>query len=752
MPEAPDLSGGFRQMETRGDLAVPQYDVGRYRGLDDLRLEALQPAQIACLITAYGILGYAGLASGPPAAGIALTGFGFLVCAIASLALQSLNPRLAAYALTAGMTVSIGAAFLTDPTLGKAAAFVPVVMVAAVLLGWSASPGHALATTAVIAIGLGSQVAEWPADSVFVFLAVWAGLPLGWLLTRPTRVALSWAWENYDHAIQLTQELRQRQGELARLSKSLLETCERLERLNLELDQARRAAEHARTLKAQFAASVSHELRTPLNVIIGFSETMVLSPSAYRGEALPERHRRDIEAIYRNASHLSVLIDDVLELSQIDANRLGLVKQVASLAAIVEEAIAVVGEMFQAKGVALAVDVPDDLPSIYVDRTRIRQVLVNLLANAVRFTDAGEVRISAEVELNDVAVSVSDTGIGIKPEDIPLVFEEFRQIRHPGRSSHAGSGLGLTITKRFVELHGGNIWVENRSGDGATFRFTLPLTRSVTAHAPSTDWSTLVRIASDGSRPKTVLVLGDDSEASRVLERYLDDYAVRAVATIEAATRGMLLDQPCAVIATSTLAAHEWRRYQRRLTAADMHGTTGVGNGLPLISCPWRTDREARQALGVAGYLVKPISRQALKNALQTARMAAEDVLIVEDDVDLLRLLGQMVESILGRCRIRLAPDGAAALGLMRARVPDVLILDLVMPEMDGPALLRVLRDDPNLHSVPVVVVSAKVDDEAMVATALSVGREEGLSVAEVARCLKAILDGLTVGQPLAGE
>src|SRR5581483_2122963 len=224
-----------------------------------------------------------------------------------------------------------------------------------------------------------------------------------------------------------------------------------------------------RRIKAEFAANISHELRTPLNLIIGFSEILMSVPHGAGGRELSPSSRADVDVIYRNAKHLSNLIDDVLDLSQIDVGRMGLTKERADLRGIAAEAVTAIARLYEVRDLTLANEVPSDLPPVYVDRTRIRQVLINLLNNAARLTPSGGTTIRARVEENSVVVVVADTGVGIAPEDIPKVFEEFRQLDGTTRRAHDGSGLGLAICRRFVEMHGVAIWAESRPGTGTSF-------------------------------------------------------------------------------------------------------------------------------------------------------------------------------------------------------------------------------------------------------------------------------------------
>jgi len=329
-------------------------------------------------------------------------------------------------------------------------------------------------------------------------------LALGLLLCQQTYEALSLSSESRQHAIRALKAARARKAELAAALKAIDDSYNRLDRLNHALVQARRDAEQAYRLKSEFAATVSHELRTPIGVIIGYAEVMCNAPEAHGGSALPLPYRADAEAILRSATHLKTLIDDILDLARIDAGRMGLVRETVPPADLIRETEQFVRDLVQRKGLRLQIDIQDGLPTLFVDRTRIRQVLLNLVSNAVRFTQQGAITITCR--LHDprqplpsrpaprgaatlpepaapqpalpkgpwVRFAVSDTGIGISPKEQPQVFHEFRQVDSSTRRTHGGTGLGLAIAKRFVQAHGGWIWVQSQLGQGSTFAFVLP--------------------------------------------------------------------------------------------------------------------------------------------------------------------------------------------------------------------------------------------------------------------------------------
>ncbi len=607
-----------------------------------------------------------------------------------------------------------------------------VVLPAAFLLSPGAATVVALASVASVASFAERQPElEGPAVTTVALFLIGTSAILAWLLAHPLTTALGWAWAAYEQAELKMSEARARQGELGRVNKSLNETLTLLEDLNRQLAEARAVAEEARRLKAEFAAAVSHELRTPLNLIIGFAEMLVLPRGGKAAPLLPDAYRKHLQAIYRNACHLSNLVDDILDLSQIDAHRLALHKEILSLSDVVAEAVAVVRDLIDDEGLALAVKVSPDLPPVYADRTRLRQVLINLLGNASRFTDVGGISVTARCDGRAVVVAVADTGMGIPPADLPHVFEEFRQF---GERRRGGSGLGLSICKRLIELHGGNMWVESAPGQGSTFSFSLPLVDAV-AGIPTSP-SLERQIAAIAGQPVLPTLLVVDAEGtSKIFRRYLDNYRVEAVESVEKARKLLASGRASALLFASSHDADAWREIQRDEPA--LH---------PVAFCPLRAASRVTRELGVADFLVKPVTPTQLSAALRRVSRRWRTIGLVEDHPEMADLLTQVVRSLRPSGRIWRAADGREAMTLLRTSRPDVLLLDLLMPRLNGYELLHELRRDERLRDVPVIVVSGAEDrDERIVADMVGITRPGGLTIGEAMACLKRGLDSLLI-------
>jgi signal transduction histidine kinase/CheY-like chemotaxis protein len=659
---------------------------------------------------------------------IALAAIGFT-----SWRMVAWNVQVAATLFVGGIALAAIAAVLAFPAGLFAFFLAPVVLIAALLLGPRASVVVAVVSTAVVALAHANG--EWgqvsSAETMAIVL-IWTTILLALLATRSVYTALGWAWHSYHLAVDKVEELQRHQGELNRIVKSLNDAYYQLEQANVELERARDAAQEARRLKAEFAATISHELRTPLNLIIGFSEMMATSPGSYTGEALTPEYQCDVDSIYRNARHLSSLIDDILDLSQIDAERMALLRETIALGDVVDQAVAATRGLFTGKHLTLDVDVSAELPLVHVDPTRIRQILINLLNNAARFTEQGGVRVTAEVRENQVIVSVADTGPGIVPGDVGKVFEEFRQVDGSIRRRYGGSGLGLAICKSFVELHGGNIWVTSAVPSGSVFSFSLPLADNVVPVPVRREWETWVRPQYGGQTSEPVLVLvDDDPSVAALFRRHLDDWTVISAPDLQdVPVLAKLVPVHSVALTDPSCSSEDGDRLSKEF-------------GIPIVICPVRGRGALRAEMGIMDYLLKPIDREQIEGVLRRVK-SLRRVLIADDDPEMVRLLGRMVRATTRSARVIGAYTGGEALEAMTQIRPDLVLLDVMMPDLDGFAVLERMRQDDRLRDIPVVIVSAHGDRaETIRGTYLHLAEPGGLSAAQLMRCLQHCLNAL---------
>jgi signal transduction histidine kinase/CheY-like chemotaxis protein len=551
------------------------------------------------------------------------------------------------------------------------------------------------------------------------------GAWISWVTYRPLHTLMSWAWQYLMQVESHVEDLRASRAELTRTLASLDHAYYRLKQANYDLERARKAAEEARRFKAEFAANVSHELRTPLNLILGFSEVMVLSPQSYE-QPLPAEYRGDIEAIYRSARYLSSLVDDVLDLSGIEASRMALQLETVDLRQICAQAQATVSALFTDRGLWLRTDLPSDLPPVNGDPTRLRQVLINLLNNATRFTERGGVIIGAQFDEHSVTLAVQDTGIGIPADKLDLVFNEFEQLGAHTHRQYGGSGLGLAISKQFVELHGGRIWATSEVGTGTTFFVTIPrepqARMMLPLRASTTSWASPV--AQDMGQEPMLLVVDDDTWTARMLQRYLDGYRVYS------GSLAALPDlSPQAVLVNTHGALGSW---------PELAQVCALFPQVPVFVCALPTRRDRQRMLGVDEYVLKPVTAEQLLAAIDRLARPVHSVLVVDDDAEFVQLMARMLSAPPRSYRVLRAQNGRDGLAQLRAQRPDLVILDLLMPEMDGYAMLEQLREDEALGATPVIVVSARgYEREVVRASMLGVLRADGLSVGDLVAWLR---------------
>lgn len=477
-------------------------------------------------------------------------------------------------------------------------------------------------------------------------------------------------------------------------------------RLYEEVEQARREAEAANELKSRFLSVVSHELRTPLNLIVGLCE-MAAWEQARRGPTdLPARLtalQGYLEQIHAGAQHLDRLIRDVLDLASSQVGQLKLACEALDPAALLRE-VAVMGrQMAQEKRLAWRADIPPALPPVWGDRTRLRQVLLNLISNAVKFTAHGEVHLRATADATTLTLAISDTGLGIPPDEQAAIFDEFRQSERTAARGYGGMGLGLAITRRLVELHGGAIRVQSdgQEGHGSTFTITLP------AFAPQA--GAPARPAADADQ--TVLVLAGPEHSADRLVAYLAARGFRvALASLAAVgddPASLLADPPAAVVLDC---AADCDRGWLILRTLKEHPLT---QAIPVFFFAALEDGVGGGVLAL-DLLTKPAGAQEIANALARHGLSPRTsdrpatILIADDEPGILDLHGRLVRAQLPECRILTAENGRLALDLIRRELPDLVLLDLMMPELDGFGVLEALHAGETTRDIPVIVLTGQ--------------------------------------------
>ena len=480
---------------------------------------------------------------------------------------------------------------------------------------------------------------------------------------------------------------------------------ERTHDLRLKAEELARANEdllRLTKLKSDFLARMSHELRTPLNSIIGFSELLLADGCG----PVNEEQRDALERVRRNGANLLQLINDILDISKIEADRLSLKFGPVSLRSVVDNAMSSLMLRAAEKKIALTAAVAPDLPTLYTDEIRLLQILNNLLSNAVKFTEQGGVTLTARAADGDrVVVVVRDTGIGMSAEDVGKLFTEFFQADSSHSRRYEGTGLGLAITRRLAEALGGGVTVQSEKGIGSTFTVTLPtVAPGAEAARPAPAAAVSTGPAAGDDRARTILIIDDDPETHLLMTENLKPVHARflSASTGAAGIATARRERPDLILLDVRLPDRQgWE------VLHDLKADPGTAD-IPVIVVSV-VDRESLGfSLGAADYLVKPVNWDLLFKVLARLGIVPDtgDLLLVDDSEETLGLMRRTLEG--KGFTVREARDGRQALAAARERRPGLILLDLMMPVMDGFDTLQHLREDPRTAAVPVVVLTAK--------------------------------------------
>jgi len=501
---------------------------------------------------------------------------------------------------------------------------------------------------------------------------------------------------------EMAQALKMNIGEKERLLEELRDLNrtleERIRQRTAEIEAINEQLQEATRHKSEFLANMSHELRTPLNAIIGFSEVLL---DRMVGDINPKQEEY-LQDVISSGRHLLSLINDILDLSKVEAGRMELEQTTFDLPTLLEDILKLVRERATRHGIQLSLDVDDRVGDFTADERRVKEILLNLLSNAIKFTpDGGKISLRARLNGEFVFISVNDTGVGIAPEDQELIFEEFRQVGGEKARKTEGTGLGLTLTKKFVELHGGSIWVQSELGRGSTFTFKLPVIafpekkREMAGIAPVT-----------GSESQLVLAIEDDRISASLLSVLLEDTGFRVVMAQdgEDGLRKARTLQPASIILDIMLPKIDGWEFLARIKADP------ETRDIPVIIVSVVDQPGKGFALGAADYLVKPVSREKLTAALRSVRIptklrgSAAKVLAIDDDALTLELIRTILEAE-GYSVLR-AAGGEEGISVAKAELPALIILDLLMPDVDGFAVVDQLHDHSATREIPIVILT----------------------------------------------
>ncbi|MEE7502078.1 response regulator [Methylobacterium mesophilicum] len=468
------------------------------------------------------------------------------------------------------------------------------------------------------------------------------------------------------------------------------------------LREAKEAAEEASRAKSSFLANMSHELRTPLNAIIGFTRLVMRRAK----DVLPVKQFENLEKILASSEHLLSLINSILDLAKVEAGRMEVKPSDFTLEPVLDLCLRTVEPLVKNEGVRLVRDVRDPPAALRTDEEKLRQILINLLSNAIKFTEAGSVTLRVRAVDAGVEFAVADTGIGIPAGALNAIFEEFHQVDNSATRSHSGTGLGLAISHRLARLLGGRIDVESREGEGSTFTLTIPPRIAGGAEAPPPK-PVPAAVTAPRSGAKVVLAIDDDPNVVYLLKENLADagYTVIGAASGQEGLAKARELQPRAITLDIMMPGTDGWQVLHALK------TDPLTRDIPVVLISIVDQKELGFRLGATDYIVKPFEREALIGALARIAPDNERVLVIDDDPNVPDLVRQLLDS--ERCTVDWVADGAAGLERIAQARPSVILLDLLMPRMDGLAFLDALQADPAARSIPVVVLTAASLDTA---------------------------------------
>ncbi|MFH2092176.1 MAG: response regulator [Pseudomonadota bacterium] len=503
-----------------------------------------------------------------------------------------------------------------------------------------------------------------------------------------------------------TEELQAQAEELQALNQEFQQQSNELQEQNRELETQRQKVEESNRLKSEFLSNMSHELRTPLNSVNALSRVLIVQTK----HKLSDEEINYLEIIERNGKHLLYLINDILDLSKIEAGRMDLNPTCFSIASLIDNIMESIAPLACGKNILLEKQISNDLPDIESDESRVHQILQNIISNAVKFTDRGSVVISAQKTQDNITIVIKDTGIGIPSEDHAAIFEEFRQVDGASTRKFEGTGLGLAIASKAARLLGGAIHVTSTPGIGSEFMVSLPIV--FTGHRKEkyvkekhVFEKTIARPGkkTDDRQNKTILIVDDDPAILETISTAFSDEGYHTL-TATSGARAIELareHQPFAI--TLDIIMPEMDGWEV-LNALKHDPST---SGIPVIVISSSDEKDTGFALGAVGYISKPVCKDMLIREINKIYgYLPSSVLVVDDnDIDRTHIARILVSEGM---KVLQADSGKNCLTILETVLPDILILDLMMPEMDGFELLKSLRSHPATENLPVIVVTAK--------------------------------------------
>lgn len=641
------------------------------------------------------------LGSRPRDSALTVVTFALSLALVLPILLAARHPRLAALTLITGAAIAtIAISVINGNPIFLVFLSVLIVISAALLTPMATIPATAAMIGTILLKGPGGELTTW-----LSLLYAATGLST-WAAFRPQYSLFKLAWQRSMDTIRTAEQLRDKQGELNRTIKALDLAYQLLEKTNRDLALAQREADTLRDLRNRFATNLSHELRTPLNIVLGFANLIYRNPQLYGFEQWHEVLLRDLAQIQRNARYLSQLVDDVVDLARIDALAMPVRREMTSLRQVIDEAVEAIATVARNKGLEVVVACPSALPDLLIDQVRIRQVLFNLLSNAVRFTDQGRIAVEVAQQEGEVLVSVRDSGRGIPTDELSTIFDEFHQVGRPKTGPDAGKGLGLAIAKHFVQLHGGRIWAESVLGKGSVFHFTIPCSGVTPARLKQPAPLPLPK----RRQAPTVAVVSRDDAAALYLSRRMEGYSFVHCVSPEGLASMPVEPRPIAILSDGTGGA-----------SADLRKAlpTNLAN-LPVINCPLPNMNWISGDGGFTSVLTKPVTPDKLLAVLDDILATCERqarLLVVDDDRGFVQLISRTLQASSRNYQIERAYSGEEALRKMQRWAPSCVLLDLMMPEMSGFQVAATMARDDSLKEIPIIAITAATPGEDQLAS-----------------------------------
>lgn len=492
-----------------------------------------------------------------------------------------------------------------------------------------------------------------------------------------------------------SRELTNRTDEMQEQAKELQRTSDELQKQNNELEVRRQQVEAANQLKSEFLSNMSHELRTPLNSIMALSRVLIMQAN----QKLNNDENNYLVIIERNGKRLLSLINDILDLSKIEAGKMEIIPEFVSINSLMNIIKDNLQSLSDEKNIELILNMPEKLPLVETDESRLHQVLLNIASNAIKFTEKGSVEINVYSDTVSIFVTIKDTGIGISPNVINHIFDEFRQGDGTSSRRYEGTGLGLAIAKKIITILGGNISVESVLEKGSVFTINIPIiwhesnqiTKIIESHS-----------SPDSLNKNTILIIDDDKDQIRDLSNYLIDVGFDILSAQNGVDGIRLAEEhnPDAITLDIVMPEMDGWEVLQKLKSDEKT------KDIPVIIVSVTPDRETGFALGAIGYVNKPIDKKSLFSEIELLNKLPNTVMIVDDNIfDRNQIVGVIEQN---KIKTIQASGGKDCIALLEKQIPDILVLDLLMPDMDGISVLKKIRSNEKTKDLSVIIVTAK--------------------------------------------